>query len=71
MKLYCINFTYFDGAEWKNITKTIKAINMFQLMRQFIKETCCINDDTTKSLWNKEKKYIYQECFKFPIVIEQ
>ena len=68
MKVYKLEFIYFDGCNWATTFKEIIAINMFQLIRSFINETKHSNPDTTRGLWKKYKNYIVEDNLTFPIV---
>lgn len=68
MKVFKIDFYYFDGCEWSTINKEITAINKFQLIRCFINETKHSNPETTRQLWKKFSKYIIEKELSFPIV---
>lgn len=76
MKTYNMDITYFDGCEWKYVTKTIVATTMIQLIKTFISETHCLHENSftksrkeiIKELWNYSKKFITQEELTFPIV---
>lgn len=79
MKIYKIEFRYFDGASWSRVTKEIYASTIFQLIRTFLNETSCLYEEiyckelkkfrykTNKDLW----KEIKIEEIKFPLVIEK
>jgi len=78
MTVYKLKFTYFDGVEWTLLTKEIVALNLFQLMKCFLKETEFQNETiwkegqrlskTQKDLWCQVKKYISKEELTFPLV---
>ena len=77
MKIYRIEFTYFDEVAWFPCTKEIIAINKFQLIRNFLKETeylkCYKVLGKLLTLWESQKelwKEIQIEEIQFPIVRE-
>ena len=47
MKIYKIDFRYFDGAYWEYINKTIQADTKISLMKTFIDETTCVSKENT------------------------
>jgi len=79
MKIYKIEFRYFDGASWANVEKQIYASSIFQLIRTFIYETSCLNEEIyckeLKNFRSKTKKDLWKEIkieeIKFPLVIEK
>lgn len=78
MKIYRIEFRYFDAASWDYVTKEILSNNIFQLIKLFVYETSYLDDTmyckksnkirkkTRKDLW----KEIKIEEIQFPIVRE-
>lgn len=47
MKIYRLQFSYFDSVEWKTVHKKILAKSILSLMRCFLEETEYINEDKT------------------------
>lgn len=77
MKVYKMEFDYFDACEWGTVDVTLTAQNKFQLIKAFFKATEYLCDrshrmlsekDARKLLWNNEKKYIREEQLTFPII---
>ena len=74
MKVYIIEFSYFDAAEWKYIQKTIKALSKIQLIRAFLDETkyakrmghCKSLKECQKYIWNKSE--VVQSKLVFPLI---
>lgn len=66
MKIYILEFHYFDLSYNKQIHIEIIAESKYQLIKQFLIETKYICFDTQKEKWNKYKNDI--KVLNVPIV---
>ncbi len=78
MKVYKLDFYYFDGVNWETKYIEITALSKIQLMKAFLNEVRWLHPNRNvtqkqeiKDLWNKEKKYITEETLIFPIVVDK
>jgi hypothetical protein len=75
MKVYTLEFEFFDAVQWKDTHIEIVATSIIQLVKSFITETNCILNkknvtikEIRKSLWKSVKKNIIEDDFQFPLV---
>jgi hypothetical protein len=77
MKVYELEFSFFCGTVWRQVTVEIIAISKIQLMREFLKQIKYISQyslefdtkkEAVKHCWNWHKKYIKEKELTFPIV---
>ena len=73
MKVYKIEFRYFDGSIWDYKDVEITALTKIQLMKAFLNETRWISRVSDKkiaikSLWNYCKINIEETTLNFPII---
>jgi len=75
MKVYTLEFEFFDAVQWKNTRVEIVATSIIQLAKSFINETNCILNkknvsikELRKSMWNSVKKNIVEDDFQFPLI---
>lgn len=72
MKVYKLEFTYFDGVQWEDIEVSIIALSKISIMRSFIDATYFAHHFSmdTKAyrnyIWNSVKSYIAEEELEFP-----
>ena len=65
MIVYKLDVTFFCGVAWSNKVVSIIALNKFQLIRTFLRETQHMNEGRTqKQLWRSCEKYIEKEDYK-------
>ena len=70
MKVYKLEFTYFDGVNWSYVWKQIITETMDQMEQTFLKEVEFIHEGLTtpQIKWVNVRKNIVEEDFSFPIV---
>ena len=74
MKVYKIEFRYFDGSIWSYKNVEITALTKIQLMKAFLNEVHCLHSSdklqktAIKEVWDTYKKYIIEEVLNFPII---
>lgn len=78
IKVFELEFSFFDGSEWNDIHVKIIAESKIQLIRAFLHSVYCIHEpyqkdiktqkDMIKKCWNYNKEYISEYTLSFPIV---
>ena len=68
MKVFILEFEYFDGANWSQTHVEISATNKVQLIKAFLNETIVVHHETQKELWNRVKHNIEEGELKFPLI---
>jgi hypothetical protein len=74
MKLYELDFSFFDGSDWKHVAMTITADSLESLKAKFLEETIGIlgnvkgesTKDSQEKLWSSIEKDI--EIVALPLV---
>jgi len=72
MKVFILEFKYFDGVEWDYIYLKITARTKIQLIKAFLKETEYMHENmsgrTKKELWAYCKKRTEETELTFPLI---
>ncbi len=68
MKVYILEFDYFDKVAWKNSTVKITALSKIQLIKKFISEYCYSKTAKLEAKQILKNNIIHEEYLTFPLI---